>query len=491
LKATVFIAGASVMVVEILASRVIAPYYGSSTYVWSALIAVVLASMSMGYYFGGRLADKEPSYRRLSWILLASSVSVFVIPLLQDFILSLTRVIFNFTSGSIIASLVLLSPTGFFLGIVSPYAIRLSAKGTESIGSTAGSLYALSTAGSISGTLAAGFILIPYVKMSTIFFCVSLTLLACSALLEYKTNRSSQKATLLVVFLCIPFFNLPYLYGRELVYMEYTPYGRIIVDQNNVTRYLWFDDRADGSIRRGTGLTGYEYANYFELPFLMNQNITDILVAGEGTGVGPRQVHMNHPNTRITVSEIDPKVNEVAKKYFLFEEGDGIEVSVGDVRPLVRYGSKKYDYVILDAFRDTQQTPYYLLSREFFTELRGSMKPGGIVLMNIISPLKGPRSMMFQSIMRTMDGVFNHTQVYPLSEDRTKIQNIIIVASNQPLVDKETLMSRAADTQVMNKTKIGSMIGRMLDEQMAVDGGVVLTDDYNPINHMYDSMRGY
>ncbi|MCX6694822.1 MAG: fused MFS/spermidine synthase [Candidatus Altiarchaeota archaeon] len=486
LKFTVFISGASVMIVEILGSRIIAPYHGTSTYVWSALIGVVLASLSLGYYYGGRMADREPTNKKLSLILLFSAILVSLIPLLSDIILPLTTLL-GVRIGSILAPLLLLALPGFLMGMVTPYSIKISAEKLDNIGSTSGDLYAFSTIGSIAGTFATGFVLIPYMKLSTIFFCVALMLLAASILMRFKENKLEQKFLLAAIVLFMLFHSPFYLGGRKLVHMEYSPYNQILVEDDNQTRYMFLDGSAMGAIRLDTGYTAYEYANYFEIPFLMRPGIKNVLMAGEGTGVGAIQIQANHPEAKLTISEIDPRVHEAAKKYFGLNEGPNIRMELNDVRIVARSQREKYDYIILDVFSGRNSVPYHLLTREFFGELEKSLGDDGILLMNVISFVDGPKSVILQSIAKTMRQEFNFTRFYAVNKE-DKITNVIVIASKTPIPEDSELISHAVDTKSVSQTEIVSLLGRGMGDPTAMGDGIIFTDDYSPADHMYMSM---
>src|SRR5688572_2780203 len=149
----VFVSGAVLMSLEIVGSRVLAPYFGSSIFVWGSLISVVLAALSLGYYWGGRLADRNPSFARLLWLLLVPGILIFILPFIYPAVnLWLATVDFGVRMNPLIASTIYFLLPGIFLGTISPYAIRLATTALSSVGTTAGSLYALSTCGSICGT---------------------------------------------------------------------------------------------------------------------------------------------------------------------------------------------------------------------------------------------------------------------------------------------------------------------------------------------------
>lgn len=485
LKVTVFIAGASVMIVEILGSRIMAPYFGASTYVWSALIGIILGSLSAGYYVGGRWADKEPTKKKLSMILIIAAALVGLIPIVKGIILPTAYILFGILGGTLIAPMVLLSLPAFFMGMVSPYAIKLSAKNLEEIGSIAGDLFALSTMGSIIGTILTGFVLIPFFNLSAIFFSVSFLLVACSIILNYEGFKIEQHYLIFVLVILMLVHREPYYGDKKLLHLEYTPYNRILIAEDEHTRYMFLDGRATGAIEHATGFSAYDYTDYYEIPYLINQGIRDVLVVGEGTGAGPRQISVNHPDSKVVVAEIDPRVRDMAQEFFMVEEDDRLMVLVGDARMIVKDTSIGYDYVVLDAYNSINTIPYHLVTKEFFHDIKDVLNPGGVILMNLISPVEGSRSLVLQSVLKTVASEFDHIRIYPTRSSTYYMQNVLIIASNEPIPTNEELRSRAYETKVLTKSRIRSTIDDGLEETPSYEDGHLLTDEKNPIDHLY------
>ncbi len=486
LKIIVFVSGTSIMILEVLGSRLIAPYFGTSTYVWSAIIGVVLTSLSVGYYWGGRLADNDPSEKKLSKILYKAAIFVFYTIFIKDIILPFTYLL-GVKFGAFIAPLILLAPVGFYLGVVSPYAIKLSAKKLGELGSITGELYALSTLGSILGTFACGFILIPYLSFNFILSVISLSLLGASVLLNYENKRDYIPLTLVVVIMLV-LYNPPKFSTREVLHYENTPYNEIRVEQDDEIRYLFLDRRSTGAIVLDSGYSKYDYINYFELPFLVNPDIEYVLMAGEGTGVGARFLRENHPSVKVTVAEIDPRVHEIAVKYFSLEEDDNLDVIIGDVRMLTPTKKVKYDYVILDAYNSRYTIPHHLVTTDFFKEIKAGLNPDGIVLLNVISAVEGPNARILKSIVKTLNQEFNSIIIYALNENLTSLQNVIILASESHIPGRKILLDNVRDTQILNQTQIRTMIESQVDPPYTVDNAIILTDDYSPIDNLYLSI---
>src|SRR5665648_670250 len=163
LEIVVFVCGAVVMIFELVGSRVLGPYFGTSIFVWTSLIGIILGSLSIGYYLGGKIADKKSSFKSLSLIIFLAAISIGLTVLIKDFWLFVLQNSFtDIRTSSVLASLGLFLPASVFLGMVSPYAVKLKIKNLDTSASTVGNLYAISTTGSIFGTFLAGFYLIPH-----------------------------------------------------------------------------------------------------------------------------------------------------------------------------------------------------------------------------------------------------------------------------------------------------------------------------------------
>ncbi len=185
LEIVVFLCGAVVMAFEIIGSRMLGPYVGTSMLVWTSIIGVILLSLSVGYYWGGRIADKLPRPDILSFIIFVSALFIIFSTFLKDDILKLLlNLISNIKIVSVLASLILFTIPSVLLGMVSPYAARIKMKSIEKSGSTVGNLYAISTIGSILGVFLAGFYLIPNFKITNILLLLSIVLIAVSLFLN-------------------------------------------------------------------------------------------------------------------------------------------------------------------------------------------------------------------------------------------------------------------------------------------------------------------
>ena len=207
LHCCVFLCGAALMIIELTGSRILAPFLGTSLVVWTSLIGIILASLSLGAWWGGILADRRPSARLLGRIVLLAAWATAAIGLSKSWVLPFLQGAGSLHVTAIVATLVLFAPASVLLGMVAPFAVRLQLADTEAAGRTAGSLYALSTIGSIAGTFLAGFVLIAWVGSTAILF-ITAAVLACAAWLAAPSSRGLPLLSVLL-------FALALLLGRQ------------------------------------------------------------------------------------------------------------------------------------------------------------------------------------------------------------------------------------------------------------------------------------
>lgn len=385
LPVSVFISGMLVMALEILSSRLTAPYFGNNTFVWACLIGFTLAFLTIGYYLGGRIADRKPHVKTYAWILTAAALYLFPLPFctgpLQEFLTSRLPII----PALIISITAILGVPGVLLGCVSPFAVRLYATGVEDSGRSAGMVYALSTLGGIIGAILPVILFIPWIgtRFTLIFFN---TLLFITALVGLK-NFWPLAGAVILVFLGMGFeadrkpLNGKVVFEKETAYALY----RVNEDEQGIRRLAVNDARSSYSIYNpnallvGNYLDHFLLASYF-LPPDKTRQIKDILILGLAGGTSVRQFNMTRENLSITGVEVDPALIDMGKKYFCLD-APNLEIITMDARRFIKTTPKKYDMIMLDLFIG-DQIPPHLVTVEFFREVKAKLKPGGIVAAN-------------------------------------------------------------------------------------------------------------
>lgn len=381
----VFFAGIGSMATEMCASRLLAPYYGSSTMIWANIIGLILIALTLGYLAGGRLADRYPSPRVLGGIVLAGAVLIAIIPFVERPFLNMTLAGIGAVStgaviGSFLASVVLFVPAVFMLGMVTPFAIRIGAVGVESVGSTAGRIYGLSTAGSLLGTFIPAIVLIPLIGTQRTLLATAALIAAAAALL--LGARWLIVAIVLGGLIAIPPGAVKASDG--LLYEHESRYQFVQVVQQGDTRYLYLNEgyAVHSEWRKDTVLTGGEWDMFLAVPPLLDRPVKKIAILGNAGGTTARAFGVYYPDATIDGVEIDPEVSTVARRYLGLGDNPRLKVITADARPFLQNSTEKYDLIFIDAYRQPY-VPFYLATADFFKLVRDHLAPDGIVALNV------------------------------------------------------------------------------------------------------------
>ncbi len=489
LKTVVALSGAVLMSLEILGSRVLAPSYGSSVYVWGSLITTFLAALALGYALGGRLADRRPFLSVLSTIL--SAAAILILPSVQwapKLLESLARAGWDTRWSSLLAALILFLPPSLAMGMVPPFAVRIAIRRMEMAGSVSGGYSALSTAGSILGTFLTTFVLIPSFPVKYLLLGLSGTLALCAMLM--MRERRSIAIAMATVFACgMTGFvqGKPSAIGGEKILVQKdTPYHHIAVTQLDNARYLRFDHLTQGGInlaRPEKSVFGYD--DVFFLSFALRPSIHRVCVIGLGGGSFPRRLSQLDPGALIETVEIDPAVREIATKYFLFQESPQNKAVIQDGRVFLAQPGGAYDLIVQDAFNSTG-VPFHLTTREFFQTVRKRLTPDGVFAANYIGELMGRDGRLFWASYQTIRRQFG--QVYLLNASiaagkTAPAGNIILLATvSADPVDSDTIVRHAGDLARRWKlTALPQFAAKLLHSPDPPPGTPELTDAYAPV----------
>jgi len=483
---TAVVCGGLVMVLEVLGSRVIGPFFGVSLYVWTSLISVTLVSLAGGYAVGGVLADRFRSPTYLFAIVMIAGLLALAIPLLKSPVLA-ACVPLGLRVGSLVGTLILFGPALFALGCVTPYILRVAVRELDNLGRAAGGFYALSTLGSVLGTLATGFLLIGYLGVTEIFrlAAVLLIALACGYFIIFR-RRWLVTAALLAPLL--PIADAPVEARMKdgtrvaLVAAWDSFYGAIkVVDYRYGalhTRELLIDGLVQGGMDVGTGLPVYEYTYFLQLlPYATHHGGERALVIGLGAGLVPRWYESRGIVTDVV--DIDPAIAHVARTYFGYR-GAG-DVIVADARSFLSSPGRRYDYIIVDVFNgDT--TPGHLLTLEALRLMKARLNPEGVVAINLVGSLER-RTFMTASVVATVGAVFEQVQVFPSFELEATdgAGNLTILAYDGG--------PRRANTALLGHFPVHPLAAKGVRSVLiapyefpAQTPSMLLTDDFNPMD---------
>lgn len=493
---TAVLSGALVMVVEVLGSRVIGPFFGVSLFVWTSLITVTLVSLALGYALGGRLADRHASPDVLYGLLLLAGLCVLAIPLIKAPVLKLCLPL-GLRLGALLSTGLLFGPPLFLLGCVSPYLVKIAVQEMRSIGRLVGGLYALSTVGSVLGTLLTGFVLIAWLGVNRIFQLVGVSLLLLSLCHFLLFRRRWQAAAVLLLPLLLwaaqpaPATSATLANGTRVTLLASrdSHYGQLKVLEYRYgavrTRELLIDGLIQGGVDPDTGLSIYPYSYFLSfLPWALQPGIGNCLVIGLGAGVVPDWFAAR--GVPVDVVDIDPEVFAFAREWFGYR--DSGTAFQQDARYFLQQYPGRYDVIVVDVFNgDT--TPAHLLSLEALQLLRRRLAPGGIVAINLVGDVR-EQTYMTASALHTLAQVFDQVEVYPTFEPGpgNAVGNLAVLAyAGEP---REPDWGRIAGFDIHRLAR-EDVLGN-LSRRFAFPAGtpaMVLRDDYNPVDFHDSGVR--
>jgi spermidine synthase len=475
------VVGAASLGAEIAAARLLAPWFGASTIIWANTIATVLVALSAGYWVGGRLADREPTLAGLSKVVLGAAALLAVVPFvagpfLRVSVEALDRVEAGAFVGSLLAVLILVATPVLLLGAVAPYAVRLSVRTVEEAGRVAGRLYAISTLGSLAGVFLAALVLIPLVGTRRTFltFALALALVAVPAL-----GRRFVLAPLAVAaLLAIPVGTVKATGGARVIWESETEYqyARVVREIDGERRLELNEGYAVHSVYRpGAFLTGDYWDEMLVLPFAARaQPPRAVAILGNAAGTTARAFGHFFPRTRVDGVEIDGELSDVGRRLFDLH-GPNLHLHTADARPFLRRADRRWDLVVVDAYRQPY-IPFYLATREFFAEVRDHLAPGGIVAINVGHPERSDR--LEKVLGATMADVFG-----TVLRDPSQRTNVMLVGTDAP-ASAERL--RAAAPRLPSELRaLAAATAARLGERLA--GGSVYTDDRAPVEWLIDT----
>ena len=411
----VFLAGVGTLATEICASRLLAPYYGSSTIVWANIIGLTLASLSLGYWLGGRIADRNPSPQLLGRLVLAAAALVALIPFVSSPILDvastgLDEVSAGAVIGSFFGTLLLFAPPIVLLGMVAPFAIRLALVEVASAGQVAGRLYALSTVGSLLGTFVTALVTIPLIgTQRTLLIAAALLAAAAATML----GRRWLVATAAIVALMLVPPGAVKASDGEVLYEVESPYQFVQVVERDGARRLYLNEgvAVHSLWRPDTVLTGGVWDAFLAIPVLLDRPVERVAVLGNAGGTIARAYAEFWPDAFIDGVEIDPAVSEAGREYLGLRDNPRLTVHDADARPFLRRTDAKYDLILVDAYHQPY-VPFYLATREFFRLVHRHLAPGGIVALNVAT-VPDDRSLE-ENLAGTLAAEFESVHVWPV-----------------------------------------------------------------------------
>jgi len=526
LLATVGASGAAVMIVEMTAVRTLQPFFGSTTLVWTNVIAVVLAALAAGYALGGRLADRRPSAALLFALLAAGGLLVaagahLVTPVSRLFLhegVDLEGLASVLTRGSLGASLLLFAPPLLLLGAVSPMAIRLLAD--RGVGRAAGSVFGVSTAGSIAGTYLPTLVLVPHIGSRGSLLVAAGLLVLPAALGLALCSRPRRAAAAVAVLLAAGAATADVRPGRGAPPLQDGGVATVLAERESDVQYLTVrDDVFPGEPARrvltiNEGVYTYHslrvegrvltesrhYDDYSMLPFLLDlERGSELRAAVIGFACGVNVAQWRHfwegpYRLRVEGAELDPEVLALGREFF--DVPPDLRVAVGDGRPWLEAlpAGTRYHVLVLDAFANELYIPFHLGTREFFELCRRRMEPGGLVAMNVYAV--GDASPNLRALENTLATVFGSC----VRVSQYRGENFVLVARNgeEPpdlaRLSRESALRRFGDRPGLREwDRLLDMAAAAPEDSVVVTprpDAPVLTDDHAPLEWMTDRFIG-
>jgi spermidine synthase len=445
LDVTVFVCGAVVMTYEIIGSRVLSPFIGASTYVWTSLIGVILAALSLGYWLGGRMADRTPAVGVLASVIFIAAGLISLTVLIKEIVLSMVASApVGIELRAVIASIILFAPTSICLGFVPPYVVKLRMLSLDDAGKTVGRLYALSTVGSIIGTFAAGFLLIPFVgSVRTLYGLSAILILLSLALVPFAISRAkiaviivfafsivANEASVILLRQANDLHDIDTEYSRVQVFTTNDPKtGRPVramaTDPYFTQSAMFFD--SDEHV--------FDYTRYYHLARHFRPDFREVLMIGGAGYTVPKDFLRRYPEANIDVVEIDPQMTAIAERFFELKPDPRLTITHEDGRTFLRRtAAARYDVIMMDAFGSLFSVPYQLTTLEAVSEMHRSLREDGIVIFNLGSAITGPASRFLHAELATYRAVFPNVHLFKVNAERTDetLQNLIIVATRSP-----------------------------------------------------------
>ena len=492
---TALVTGAIVMALEILGSRLLAPVFGNSLFVWGALIGIILAAMSSGYAFGGWASDRYRVAAVLAWLLLGSGAwTVLMSWMGQAAIFKVATLIEDQRWGPSLAACVLLAPPAFGLSGVMPALLRLAVVDMGYLGRHTGSMIALSTVGSLAGTWGTAFFLLSWLGTQTLV--ASLGMLQLLLGLLWLQQGSGKVSKMTGVFLTGLLMLSWQLFGQAppvagLVHQEDSPYQQVRVRDDDLFRYLVLDRTWHAVMWRSDPTTLFlPYSQLMVAAVALAPEPKRGLILGHGGGSLAKWLAQVWPELELDVVEFDPAVVRMAEEYFEYHPPANHHVFVKDARVFLRDTKVTYDVIWVDAFA-RHLIPFHLTTVEFFSELRSRLNPNGVLTLNLASSGEGGDLQRANAVVQTLKTAFPTIESFgvkgPWRAHQTTAENLIFFGGGpidrMPYDEVVTRIQSQVEARRLPPEATALLAARRVQPWLP---GLTLTDDYTP----YDLLIG-
>lgn len=502
-----FMSGLLVMSVEMTASRILAPYVGGSIEVWTAIIVCIIASVGLGNLIGGRVADsRDPQSAMSSFFLAAAGCALATVVLHVIMLRAVVSTISDPRISALILAFLLFGPAAACLGAVTPLALKCSTRQLTNLGVRGGSIIALSSLGSILGTVLTGFVLVPFISYPQILMFI-VALAAATAF----TVRS--RASFLRAFLCIAFcvllsgdsegwkqagaarvLNIDTKYsryqiidseapgsGRQLRQLRNGPCGVQSVIFRDGADFLKRNDpfaRLEHRLAAGTDIFAHDAHGMFQLweHFVATGGSIRALMLGGGAFVYPQAFLSKYERATIDVVEVDPVLPGVAQKYFSLSPDQRLTVIISDARVFLNRNTSVYDILLVDLFNSACEVPFHVITRQAVSLMARALSDDGALVLNMISALEGRDSGFYRAVTSTLRAQFPSVHAYAVGNINSpgEVQNIALVAQKRKVEIRNAGGNPAIERYLQ-------FYYESVDD---FDPELVLRDEYAPVERM-------
>jgi len=466
-----FIEGGAVMCLELCSAKLLTPYFGTSIYVWAAVLGITLTALMGGYYFGGYISTKYKQAKTIFWFMLIGGSLLTLTPIISGFILPFT-IQLNLTIGSIISLISFMFVPLFLFGSVSPLIINYLTENAKDSGKSSGTVYAISTFGGIITTFLVGFYTLPEfgITSTLYFYGILVLIIATYSFIHTRTFKTPVSIIIILAALSYNFHNRFYyqntLYESDGILGQVKVIERSHLDkktnQNKVYRELLVNNISQTIMDKDNPDKSYwDYVDILMSNINAYKTGNKTLLLGLGGGTLFRQ--LNNNNLEVDVVEIDARIEKLAKEFFDIKPST--EVIIDDARHYLNTSNKKYDIIIYDLYH-SETPPIHLMTSEAFNEIRTILNPNGLLIINFYGYINGKKGQGARSIYKTLNhsGYSTHLIATPGEES---YRNLLFVNSPDHLIE----------------TSLNNIV--IPENKLNLKNAFILTDDKPILEHIY------
>lgn len=460
------------MCVELCSAKILSPYFGTSIYVWAAVLGITLTALMSGYYLGGYISSKNKKTSIVYWLMLIGGCLVTLTPIISAIILPIT-INLNLLLGTVISLLFFLFAPLMLFGAVSPLIINLLTNNAKESGKSSGNVYAVSTFGGILTTFFIGFYALPEFGITYTLYSYGVLVMAISTFLFIKT-KTVETPIFIIFFIGVSSLSFQVKNGNsEIIYQSEGILGEVkVVDRsyfntetntqdnyrelmvNNISQTIMNKDNPEQNFWNYVDVLTYNINSY--------ASNKDALLLGLGGGT--LYERLKKENINVDVVEIDERIENIAKTYFNINKD--VNVIIDDARHYINTVNKKYDIIIYDLYH-SETPPVHLMTKEAFKEIKTKLNKNGILVINFYGFIKDQKGKAARSIYKTLlNEEYNVTLM--ATEGSEESRNLLFICSNDKLKAKKEIIHKH-----LNKTNIN------------LSDAVILTDDKPILEHIY------